>query len=153
MNFLDIIFLIFAIWFGFKGFKNGLISELASIVALIGGIWVTFKFSDSIAGWLGDDRLYKILAYVIIFVGVLIIVHFAGKIVEMVIKLVIPDLINNLFGLAFGVAKVMLLLSVFIYFINIIDTKDVILKEKFINESFTYKYIEPMAPYIINHWE
>ena len=146
MNWLDILILIPLVWLGFKGFKNGLIKELASVVALILGIWATIKFSDMVASWFGNSGTMKVVAFVLIFVGVLVIVHFAGIIIEKIIKLVIPGFVNNLFGLIFGVCKVLIIFSVLIYFVNIVDKKEWIIKHDVKENSFFYKYIEPIVP-------
>jgi membrane protein required for colicin V production len=150
MNWLDILILIPAAWYAFKGLKNGLIYELASILALILGVWATVHYSDMLAARMGEGQTYKIIAFAGIFIATLVIVHFAGKLVEKVIKLMIPGFLNNLAGLLFGVAKVVIVFSVIIMFVNKVDTKEVILKEKTKTGSFTYKYVEPVAPFLTN---
>jgi len=146
MNWLDILVLIPLLWFGFKGFKNGLIKELASVAALILGIWATITFSDVVASWFGNSGTMKVVAFVLTFIGVLVIVHFAGTVVEKVIKLVIPGFVNNIFGLIFGACKVLIVFSVLIYFVNIVDKREWIVKRDVKENSFFYKYIEPIVP-------
>lgn len=150
MNWLDIVILIPCIWFAYKGLKNGLIFELASIVALILGVWATVRFSNTLADKLGDSQIYKCLAFAIIFIAVLVAVHFAGKLFEKIIKLMIPGFINNLLGLIFGLMKVIIVFSVLLMFINKVDFKQVILKPETKCQSFAYKYVEPVAPFLSN---
>ena len=45
MNIIDIILILPIIWFAYAGFKRGLIIELASLVALILGIYAALYFS------------------------------------------------------------------------------------------------------------
>jgi len=146
MNWLDFLVLIPLIWFGFKGLKNGLIKELASIAALILGVWATIKFSDVVAGWFGNSGTMKVIAFVLTFVAVLVIVHFAGIVVEKVIKLVIPGFVNSILGLIFGACKVLIVFSVLIYFINIVDKNEVIVKRNVKEKSLFYKHIEIIVP-------
>lgn len=148
MNWIDIVVLIPAAWFAYRGLKNGLIYELASIIALILGVWVTVRFSPGVAMRLGDGKLYQILAFVIIFVATLVLVHFAGKLMEKVIKLLVPGIVNNIVGLIFGVFKVLIVFSVIFMFINKVDTKEVLIKPETKTESLTYKYITPVAPFL-----
>ena len=148
MNWLDIVILLPAAWYAFKGLKNGLICELASIIALILGVWATVHYSDMLAARMGEGQTYKIIAFAGIFIATLVLVHFAGKLVEKVVKLIISGFWNKLAGLLFGVAKVVIVFSVIIMFVNKVDTKEVILKEKAKTGSFTYKYIEPVAPFL-----
>jgi len=145
MNFLDILMLIPIAWFGFKGLKNGLISEFFSILALFLGTWATFEFLSVVASWFGDGRVAKFLAFVVLFIGVLVLVYFAGKVVEKIVTLVIPDIVNHLFGLIFGVFKVICVFSILFYAINTIDKNDFFLKAKIKEESLLYKYVEPVT--------
>ena len=148
MNWLDIIIIIPAAWYAFKGLKNGFISELASIVALILGIWATVHYSDMLAARLGEGQTYKIIAFAGIFIATLVLVHLVGKLVEKVVKHSVSGVLNNIAGLLFGVAKVVLVFSVIFMFINKVDTKEVILKKETKTNSFTYKYVEPVAPFL-----
>jgi len=153
MNHLDIIIFIPALWFGYKGFTHGLIRELASLAALIFGIYAAFAFSDLVAEWICNPNIPKEVYFAITFLGVLIAVFFLGRLIEKIIKLVIPEFVNNLLGALFGVAKVMVIFSVIFYFIHSIDSKNVLLTEKTTEKSFTYKYIEPIAPYLKGWYE
>ena len=146
MNHLDIIILIPALWFGYKGFTHGLVRELASLSALILGIYAAFAFTDLVEKWINHPAIPKEVYFAITFLGVLIAVFFLGRLIEKIIKLVIPEFVNNLLGALFGVAKVMVIFSVVFFFIHSIDSKNVILTEQTTEKSFTYKYIEPIAP-------
>jgi membrane protein required for colicin V production len=148
MNYLDIIIIIPALWFGYKGFTHGLIRELAGLAALILGIYAAFVFTDLVEKWINHPTIPKEVYFAVTFLGVLIAVFILGRLVEKIIKLVIPEFVNNLLGALFGVAKVMVIFSVVIFFIHSIDSKQVILTEKAVEKSFTYKYIEPIVPYL-----
>ena len=146
MNYLDILLIIPALWFGYKGFSHGLIRELVSLLALVAGIYAAFVFADMVEKWINNPTLPKEAYFAITFLVVLIAVFLLGKLVEKIIKLVIPELVNNLLGGLFGVAKVVVIFSAVIYFIHSVDSKHVILKEESIEKSFTYKYVEPIVP-------
>jgi len=148
MNYLDIIIIIPALWFGYKGFTHGLIRELAGLAALILGIYAAFMFTDMVERWINHPSIPKEAYFAITFLIVLVAVFLLGRLVEKIIKLVIPEFINNILGALFGVAKILVIVSVIIFFIHSIDTKQVFLTEKTTEKSFTYKYIEPIAPYI-----
>ena len=78
----------------------------------------------------------------------MVLVHFAGKLVEKVVKLIISGFWNKLAGLLFGVAKGVIVFSVLLMFVEKVDTKQVILKPEFKTESFCYKYVKPVAPFL-----
>jgi membrane protein required for colicin V production len=153
MNYLDILILVPALWFGYKGFTHGLIRELAGLAALILGVYAAFAFSDLVEKWINHPSIPKEVYFAITFLGVLIAVFLLGRLAEKIIKLVIPEFINNLLGGLFGIAKVAVIFSVVFYFINSVDSKHVILKETTIEKSFTYKYIEPIAPKLKGYYE
>ena len=153
MNYLDFIILIPALWFGYKGFTHGLIRELAGLAALVLGIYAAFVFSDMVEKWINYPNIPKELYFAITFIVVLIAVFLLGRLMEKIIKLVIPEFVNNLLGALFGVAKVMVVFSVIFFFIHSVDSKQVILKEQTVEKSFTYKYVEPIAPYLKGWYE
>ena len=83
MNILDIILVIPIVLLAFAGFRKGLIKELASLVALILGIYFAVYFSDWTAGFLTqhfdiNQRYVFIIAFVLTFIGVVILVSLLG---------------------------------------------------------------------------
>lgn len=76
----------------------------------------------------------------------------AGRLVEKIIKLVIPDVINNIFGLLFGVCKVLAVTSVILFIIQDIDKKEILLTKETKEKSIAYQYAEPIIPNALN-WE
>jgi membrane protein required for colicin V production len=148
MNYLDIIIFIPARWFGYKGFTHGLIRELVGLAALILGIYASFMFTDLVEKWINYPNIPKEAYFAITFLGVLVAVFFLGRLVEKLIKLVIPEFVNNLLGALFGITKVVVIFSVVFFFMNSIDSKHAILTKNITEKSFTYKYIEPIVPYL-----
>lgn len=146
MSYIDIIIIIPALWFGYKGFTHGLIRELVSLAALMLGIYAAFAFTDLVAEWIYKPEIPKEVYFAITFLAVLILVFFIGRLMEKIIKLVIPEFINNLLGGLFSVTKILVIFSVVIYFIHSVDSKNVILTEQAVEKSFLYKYVEPIAP-------
>ena len=153
MNYIDFIFIIPSLWFGYKGFTHGLIRELVSLLALIAGIYAAFVFTDMVEKWINNPVIPKEVYFAITFLIVLIAVFLLGKLVEKVIKLVIPDFVNYLLGGLFGIAKVIVIFSALIYFIHSIDSKRVILTEETEQKSFTFKYVEPIVPQLKEWYE
>ena len=153
MNFIDIMILIPLVWFGYKGFSSGLVRELASIIALVAGLYASFKFTDWVAVWINNDKIPHELYFAITFFMVLVLVFIAGRFVEKVVKLVIPEILNNLAGALFGAAKIFVIFSALFFFINSIDTKGVLLTQKSKQESILYKYVEPVVPKLKTYYD
>ena len=79
MVLLDYIVLIPLCWFAFMGFKRGLIYELTSILALVLGVWASYRFSDTVALLLPNIPFAKQIAFTLTFFITLFLVHLAGK--------------------------------------------------------------------------
>ncbi len=149
MTVLDYIVLIPLCWFAFMGFRKGLIYELTSILALVLGVWASYRFSDALALWLPNMPFAKQISFVLTFFIVLFLVHLAGKLMSTVIKLVIPDAIDHIFGLLFGAGKVMLVFSVLFYAIDLIDSHEIIIKKETKEKSLVYEYVAPIVPHML----
>lgn len=146
MTIIDLIILVLICWFGYRGFKNGLIFEIASIAALVLGCWAAHHFAESIAIWFTGTRLAKPVAFVFILTIVMILVRIAGSVASRIVKLVIPGFIDHFLGLLFGVFKVAIVCSVILYAFNSIDRHEIILKKEFKEKSISFRYIEPIVP-------
>ena len=82
MSFLDIIIGILLVWGLYKGLKNGLFVELASLIALIAGIYGAIHFSYITGDYLAEqfdwsDQYLKIAAFLVTFFAIIIVVNLA----------------------------------------------------------------------------
>lgn len=150
MTILDIIVIIPICWFGFLGFKNGLIYEVFSLLALILGIWASYHFSDWIALFFPNTQLAQPVAMILTFVVTILLIHFAGHLMAKVVKLVIPGIVDHIFGLLFGMGKVLLVFSVIFYIIQTIDKSEILIKKDTKEQSFIYQYVEPIIPHLMS---
>ena len=77
MNYIDIFILVILMWFGYKGFRKGLVFELVSIIALALGIYGGLKFSDTTAEFLAsylDSEYLEIISFTVTFLVILLLV-------------------------------------------------------------------------------
>ncbi len=128
MNFLDIIIIVPVLYVGYKGFKNGLIIELFTLLALLVGIYVGIHFSDLTANWLknsfGFNSPYMpVIAFTITFLGVGAAIYFGGKVVEKMIKVVQLSTVNKFLGMIFGSLKALYFISVVLVLVESYDEK------------------------------
>ncbi len=152
MNFIDIIIIVFLIWGFFRGLKKGFIIEIASLIALIIGIWAGIHFSDFVSSFLVNNFKWTsayipIVSFLIIFIIIVIGVFIIAKILEKFVNLLALGLINKLAGAAFGAIKFAIILSVSILIINKFDTNKSL--EKKANGSLLYNPIANIVPMII----
>ena len=150
MNALDLILIFPLIWAGFRGFKNGLITEVVSIAALVGGIYLALHYTDSIAQYIHNDAA-QLIACALIFGGVLLGGYLGGLLAKKITA--IPDLLDKILGIVLGVAKVLALCSLLLIGLKAIDVKNVILTEKVTENSLLYPYMEKSADFIISQQE
>jgi membrane protein required for colicin V production len=152
MNFLDIIILFFLGWGFIMGLKKGFIIEVASLIALILGIWAGIHFSDFVSGLLiskfGWSSAYlPVISFLIIFIVIVIAVFILAKMIEKFVNLLALGLVNKLAGAVFGTIKFAIILSVAILIMNKFDTDKHL--EKKANGSLLYNPVASIVPMII----
>lgn len=145
MNWIDILVLIPVIWFGVRGLKNGLIMEIASLVAIIGGGWFTVKYAPEIAAKFGGTLTVEIVTFIVLFFFILIAVHFIAIVISKIVKLVITDFVDRLLGLLFGVAKVLLVFGILFMFIFHVDQHSIVIKKETKAKSLFCRNVEPVV--------
>jgi membrane protein required for colicin V production len=155
MNYIDIILAIFLLWAAYKGFKNGLIIEVASLAALILGIFGAIKFSGLTADFLVErfdmtSKYLSLIAFAITFVCIVIVVHLLARILDKLVKAIALGFINRLSGVVFGIVKVVFILSIVLVILNAINRKANFLPKEKLDESFLYWPISNFAPAIFN---
>lgn len=153
MNYIDFIIIILLVFGLARGFINGFIKELASLLALILGIWGAIKFSAFTAERLYDyfdmtGQYVGIIAFLITFVIIVIVIHFIGLLVDKFVEKISLGVLNSLLGIVFGVFKTALILSVILTVLNAIDSKHHFLPKKQIEDSRLYSPIADIAPAI-----
>lgn len=151
MNWIDAVIVILLLLSVVTGFINGLIKELASLAALVLGIWGAIKFSSFTAGKLYDffdmtGQYVGIIAFIITFLLIVIVIHFIGIIADRIIVNISLGFLNRLFGMVFGLVKAVLIMSVLFVVLNVIDSKNQFLPREKIEESYFYTPISDIAP-------
>jgi membrane protein required for colicin V production len=153
MNWIDLGIVVILILAMVSGFINGLIREVASLAALILGIWGAIKFSSFTAGKLYDyfdmsGHYVGIIAFLITFGIIVIIIHFVGIIASKIADAAALGFINRLLGIVFGFFKTILIMSVFFVVLNAIDARRPFLPKETIEQSIFFNPISDIAPAI-----
>ncbi len=153
MNWVDLVIVVILIVSAVSGFINGLIREAASLAALILGIWGAIKFSGFTAAKMYDffdmtGHYVGIIAFLITFGVIVIIIHFIGLLADKIADAASLGFVNRLLGIAFGIFKSVLLMSVFFVILNAIDVRRPFLPHKTLEGSYFYNPISDIAPAI-----
>jgi membrane protein required for colicin V production len=153
MGYLDIILCIPLLWGLYKGYTKGLIIQLASLVALIFGVYGSIMFSNLTQDILTsnfqiDNKYIPMIAFAVTFLVIIIAVHVMGKILEKMVNMIALGLFNKLLGAGFGLLKAALILSALIFVFEVIDKKFSLLPSGEKAKSFLYTPMSELIPTI-----
>ncbi len=156
MNYLDLFIAIALIIAAIGGYQKGFIKSLTSLVALVAGIYFAIYFSDIVADWLirniDINRKYVfIAAFLLTFAGVSFLVHLLGELLDNIASLSALGVINKVAGMAVGVLKGVILMSILILLFNLVNSNHTIINQKTIDDSLLYKPVESVAPIILRN--
>lgn len=151
MNYIDLVLGIILIIAAIQGFRKGFIVELASLAALVLGIWGAIKFSDWTADFITDTTNYhsdhlSTIAFVVTFIAIVIIIHILGKVLDNAVKAVALGFLNRLAGIIFGVLKAAVILSIFLLIFDGIDENVHLLPSGQKSESKVYAPMKQLVP-------
>jgi membrane protein required for colicin V production len=153
MNWIDLVIVILLGLSVIAGFTNGFVKEVASLAALILGIWGAIKFSTFTAAKLYDwfdmsGQYVGIIAFLVTFMVIVVIIHFIGIIADKFIDSISLGFLNRILGMVFGLLKSVLILSVFFVILNALDARRPFLPKEKIEGSRLYTPISDIAPAI-----
>lgn len=154
MNFLDFVIALPIGYLIFKGYRRGLIFEVASLVGIIIGSIAAVRMAHwfaSLVGLNGDHAF--LISFFVIFVGVVLLSMFLGKLVERFVKLVHVGFANNLAGAILGFAKGLCIVGVLLYFVTFIDFKEKILTCDAKQTSMLYRPVEQTGQHLVGRME
>lgn len=153
MNFIDIILggMIVA---GFvRGIMKGLFVEVASLVALIAGIYGAIHFSYYAGDFLSerfdwDEKYLNLAAFAITFIVILVAITLAGKLLTKIADFASLGILNKLLGGAFGGLKMAVIAgAVLVFFDKTNNTMEFVSKEK-IDESILYEPVKEIGGFV-----
>ncbi|PWG05991.1 CvpA family protein [Polaribacter aquimarinus] len=153
MNIFDIIIAALLLFGFIRGLMKGLFVEVASLVALVGGVYGAIHFSYFVSDFLKesvswDEKYVTLVAFATTFVIIIIIIALLGKALTKIADFASLGVLNKILGGVFGAMKIGLVLSViFIFFGKINDSIPFIEKET-LEESILYKPVKKIAPTI-----
>ena len=149
-NWIDIIIIILILWSVIKGFRKGFIIELASLLALILGIFGAIKFADLTAAYLSEnvnlpEDYTPLIAFALTFILIVIAVHFLARLVQTLVKMVALNFINRLAGAIFSGLKIILILSFVLFFVESVNQSVQVIPRKQKQESVFYYPLSSVA--------
>jgi membrane protein required for colicin V production len=147
----DIIFAILLIWGAYKGITKGFVKQLASLAALVIGIWGAYKFSGFTSEVLfkhSDNQYIPIISFSITFIAIIVLVNLLGKLLDTLLKSISVNIFNRIVGGVFGVAMFAFIISIVLMVVNRINEQIQFLPEEKQKESVLYVPLSQFAPKI-----
>ena len=154
MNYIDIILGILLLWGLIRGFSKGLFVSLASLVALVAGIYITVHFSYRVGEYLSQyvswsDTVLTLTAFAITFIAVVVLISLAGKLLTKIADFASLGILNKLLGATFGILKYAFIASVVIIFLDAGNRSLNIVKQETLDTSILYTPVKKLAPMVL----
>ena len=153
MHLFDLLLLILLVLGFFWGLRKGLIQTLASLLALILGIYIALTFTGDLAQLLTrwfdwSKKNADWVSFIVLFILTVMAVVTLGKWVTKIAGLIALGWINRLLGAFLYTAQMALILSYVLWFFAQVQLDDYVLPENTKTESKTYSAIAGFAPTI-----
>jgi len=154
MNIVDIILGIILILAFVRGMKKGLFVTLASLIGLVLGVIGAIYFSEYASGYINQwfdwtERTSNIAAMVVTFIGIVLLINWAGKFLTKLADFAFLGIFNKLLGGVFNVLIIAFIISVVFMFFNQWNTTNYIISEEKTKDSILYEPIIALAPMVL----
>ena len=111
----DVIIVLVLTAFAARGFWTGFVGEVAGLISIVGGFWVSHHFHTVLAPhltFITEPAWRNIASYVLLFLGVLIAVGLLARLLQKLLAFSFVGWIDKLTGGLLGLAKGVLLCAV-----------------------------------------
>ena len=153
MSIIDIIILALLLFGLINGLRRGLFVEVASLVALIAGVYGAIHFSNFAADFLmpkvdWNEKTVNITAFAITFIVIVIVIALAGKALTKLADFAALGILNKLLGGIFGLLKMAVILSVVLIIFDSMNKTLPFTDKEDLEDSMLYNPIKSLVPTI-----
>ena len=151
MNIIDILLGALLLFGLVRGLSKGLFVEVASLVALVAGIFGAIHFSNFTAEFLMErvdwgEKTINLAAFAITFLIIVIAITLAGKALTKIADFASLGILNSILGGVFGVLKIGLILSVVLLIFSKMNRTIPFLEDDDLEQSVLYEPVKSLAP-------
>jgi membrane protein required for colicin V production len=137
-----------------RGLMKGLFVEVASLVALIAGVYGAIHFSNFAAEFLMErvdwnEKTINITAFAITFVIIVLAISLAGKALTKLADFAALGMLNKLLGAVFGGLKIAMILSVILMIFAKMNKTIPFVDEQDLEDSVLYEPVKSIAPMVL----
>lgn len=155
MNYIDIVIILILIYGAYKGFSKGLIVEIATLLALVLGVFISIKCSHytekvMIEYFEITSKYLPYIALAVTFVLVAIGIYLLGKVLTALINIISLGLFNKLLGLLLGAAKACIIICVILLLVDVLNDKFLFLDKETQEKSLFFNPFLNFAQQIYN---
>ncbi|MBT8283699.1 MAG: CvpA family protein [Muriicola sp.] len=155
MSFIDIVLGLLLLYGLFKGIKNGLVIEIASILALVAGLYGAIHFSYIVGNYLAsqwdwNERTMSLASFIITFFVIVIAVITAGRLLTKIAEIAMLGLLNKIAGGLFGALKVAIILGAMLIFLESVNKSLKLVNEDTKAESVLYEPIRNLGELVFS---
>jgi len=157
MNVIDTVLGTLILFGLIRGFMKGLFVEVASLVALIAGVYGAIHFSNFASDFLQtkvdwDEKTINIVAFAITFVIIVLAIALAGKALTKLANFAALGIINKLLGGVFGALKIGVILSVVLLIFSRMNSAIPFAEEEDLEASVLYLPVKSLVPIIFPYF-
>lgn len=136
-----------------RGFMKGLFIEVASLVALVAGVYGAIHFSNFASDFLyskvnWNEKTINIVAFAVTFIVIILAIALAGKALTKLANFAALGVINKLLGAVFGALKLALILSVLLIVFDRFNDTIAFTDDATLDESILYKPVKSLVPMV-----
>ena len=139
---IDVIFAVFALWGFYLGFSRGIIRTVFTILSVVFGLLVAFRFGPDMTQFLetavNDNALMFLAGFLLTFVLTMVIIRLFASFLEGALESANINFINQAIGGTVMAGLMVLLYSVLLWF----GDRSHLINEDAKVESMTYNYLE-----------
>lgn len=154
MNVIDIVLGIILLFGLVRGLMKGFFVELASLLALIVGIYGAIHFSYflrnlliGVVSW--DEKYIQLAAFAFTFIIIVVLISLLGKVLTKFSSLVALGFLNRLLGAVFGVFKLLFILSLLLLFFGKINGSGFFVDKETTQNSVLYEPVKGFVPAVL----
>jgi membrane protein required for colicin V production len=151
MNTFDIIIAALLLFGFIRGLFKGLFVEVASLVALIAGVYGAIHFSYFVGNLLvehvqWDEKYITIVSFAITFAIIVLVIALVGKLLTKVADFASLGILNKLLGGVFGALKIGLILSIVLIVFTKLNNTIPFVSEEQKEASILYEPVKNLGP-------
>ena len=151
LNYIDIAVVCLLFYGHVRGAFRGFFVEIASLLALVLGVFGALHFSsftaDILAKYVSWEYL-PLLAFALTFVGIIIGVAWIGKLLTKLAKVILLGFLNRLLGAIFGTCKWLVICGVLIWILGQINVFFPFLPEDITKGSLFFEPLQNFGAYL-----